>query len=63
MNERRTAAWINIFIVYFDVSAVFAAIFKKYTAQVNEKDDFSLQRTETQAQTRDVTYKEREKSR
>ena len=37
MNEKITAAWINIFSVYFDVSADFAAIFKKYTAQVNEK--------------------------
>ena len=55
MNEKITAAWINIFFVYFDVSAVFAAIFKKYTAQVNEKDEFSLQRIETQAQPRDVT--------
>ena len=60
MNEKITAAWINIFSVYFDVSADFAAIFKKYTAQVNEKDEFSLQRTETQAQPRDVTQKERE---
>ena len=60
MNEKITAAWINIFSVYFDVSADFAAIFKKYTAQVNEKDEFSLQRTETQAQPRDVTQMERE---
>lgn len=30
---------------------------------MNEKDDFSLQRTETQAQPRDVTKKERERNR
>ena len=63
MNEKITAAWINICIVYYDVSAVFAAIVKKYTTQVNDKDDFSLQRTETQAQPRDITQKKREKSR
>ena len=51
---------MNIFSIYFDASAIFAAIFKKYTAQVNEKNEFSLQRTETQAQPRDVTQKERE---
>lgn len=29
INEKITAAWINLFIVYFDVSAVYAAILKK----------------------------------
>ena len=63
MNQKITAARMNIFIVYFYASTVFVAIFKKYTAQVNEKHEFSLQRTETQAQPRNVTQKEREKSR
>jgi hypothetical protein len=48
-------------IVYFDVSAVFAAIFKKYTAQVNEMDQLSPTQTETQAQARYVTTRERER--
>ena len=61
INERITAAFANIFL-YFDVSAVCAAIVKNFIAQVDEEKELFQSRHEHKHNKR-RWFNEREKSR